>query len=128
LVAQLPPGSAGNVVNLLDQKVGFPLPDYLSYSLTKFGLANATAMLARELAPQVRVNAIAPGLTLPSGTQTEAEFRDAHARTPLARGNQLEDLVAALRYLLDAPAVSGQTLFVDGGQHLRPAADPTLEG
>ena len=118
--AQLPSGTVGQVVNVLDQKVAFPLPDYLSYTLSKTGLATATRLQAIELAPRVRVNAIAPGLTLPSGAQTQAEFEVAHPQTPLGRGSHLEDLVAALRYLIAAPAVTGQILYVDGGQRLDP--------
>ncbi|TVQ34417.1 MAG: SDR family oxidoreductase [Geminicoccaceae bacterium] len=129
LRAQLPSDSVGNVVNVLDQKVEAPLPDYLSYTLSKTGLATATRLLAIEQAPRMRVNAIAPGLTLPSGAQSQAAFEAVHAQTPLERGNTTADLVHALRYLLAAPAVTGQILYVDGGQRLEPRyTDPTITG
>lgn len=127
--AQVPDDTVGAVVNVLDQKVEAPLPDYLSYTLSKTGLAMLTRLQAIELAPRVRVNGIAPGLILPSGAQTRAEFEAVHPRTPLGRGSTTADLVAALRYLLDAAAVTGQVLYVDGGQRLAPAyTDPTITG
>ncbi len=120
VAAQVPADTVGHIVNVLDQKVAFPLPDYLSYTLSKTGLATATRLQAIELAPRVRVNAIAPGLTLPSGAQSQAEFEAAHPKTPLGRGSHLADLVTALRYLIASPAVTGQILYVDGGQRLDP--------
>ncbi|MFW5678745.1 MAG: SDR family oxidoreductase [Pseudomonadota bacterium] len=129
LAAQLPDSVVGAVVNVLDQKVESPLPDYLSYTLSKTGLATATRLQAIELAPRVRVNGIAPGLTLPSGAQDEASFAAVHPQTPLRRGSTPDDLVAALRYLLAAPAVTGQVLYVDGGQRLEPRyTDPSITG
>lgn len=115
-------GGQGCVVNLLDQKLWNPNPDHLSYTLSKAALECATTLLAQALAPRVRVCGVAPGLTLRSGDQTEAEFEAAHRLTPLGRGSSAEDIAQAVRFLLQAPAVTGTTLLVDGGQHLQPSA------
>ena len=80
------------MVNLVDTKVARPDGHFLSYELSKGALAQATRGLARGLAPEVRVNAVAPGLVLPSGSQTEADFERIHARTPLARGVKPEEI------------------------------------
>jgi len=111
----------GCVINLLDQKLYNMNPDYLSYTLTKAALDNATIALAQALAPKLRVVGLAPGLTLPSGEQTQAQFDAAYTVTPLKRASTLEDLAAAACYLADAPGVTGTTLVVDGGQHLVPS-------
>ncbi|MCP3713620.1 SDR family oxidoreductase [Paraburkholderia sp. CNPSo 3274] len=108
----------GVVVNVLDQKLYNMNPDYLSYTLTKAALANATIALAQALAPKVRVVGLAPGLTLVSGDQTQEQFEMAHKMTPLRRGSRLEDIVDAAIYLAEARGVTGTTLVVDGGQHL----------
>lgn len=112
----------GVVINLLDQKLYNMNPDYLSYTLTKAALANATVALAMEFAPKVRVVGLAPGLTLISGDQTPEEFEAAHRGTPLRRASRVEDLVIAACYLADAQGVTGTTLVVDGGQHLVPSS------
>ena len=108
----------GCVVNLLDQKLWNPNPDHLSYTLSKAALHAATVALAQALAPQVRVCGVAPGVTLPSGPMTDAEFAAAHRLTPLERSSTPADIASAVRYLLGAPAITGTTLLVDGGQHL----------
>ena len=109
----------GCVVNLLDQKLWNPNPDYLSYTLSKAALESATTLLAQALAPKLRVCGVAPGVTLVSGPQmTEAGFAQAHAMTPLGRSSTPHDIAQAVLYLLQAPAVTGTTLIVDGGQHL----------
>ncbi|MEX3950796.1 SDR family oxidoreductase [Paraburkholderia sp. EG287B] len=108
----------GVVVNVLDQKLYNMNPDYISYTLTKAALANATIALAQALAPKVRVVGLAPGLTLVSGDQTQEQFETAHRMTPLRRGSRLEDIVDAAVYLAEARGVTGTTLVVDGGQHL----------
>ena len=110
----------GAVVNLLDQKLWNPNPDYLSYSLSKAALAAATTMLAQALAPRLRVCGVAPGVTLLSGEMSAAEFAAAHRMTPLQRSSTPEDVARAVRFLLDSPAITGTTLLVDGGQHLQP--------
>lgn len=112
----------GCVINLLDQKLANPNPDYFSYTLSKAALQSATVMLAQALAPRLRVCAVAPGVTLPSGDMNDAEFDAAQHLTPLRRGSTPDDIAAAVRYLLGARAVTGATLLVDGGQHL--AAQP----
>jgi NAD(P)-dependent dehydrogenase (short-subunit alcohol dehydrogenase family) len=105
------------VVNLLDSKLSAPNPDYLSYTLSKQALAGLTDLAARALAAKgIRVNAIAPGLMLRSSGQSEANFEAMHADNPLRRGVEAADVVQALRYLIDARCVTGQTLVIDSGQ------------
>jgi NAD(P)-dependent dehydrogenase (short-subunit alcohol dehydrogenase family) len=127
--ARLLPGDAtGLVVNLLDQRIAAPTTGYFSYTVSKLALAAATELLATALAPRVRVNGIAPGLTLKSGAQTEADFERLIHRTPLGKGSSLEAIAQALVYFLEADAVTGQILFVDGGRRLvgRVADDPAV--
>lgn len=109
------------VINVLDQKLYNMNPDYLSYTLSKAALENATVALAQALAPKLRVVGLAPGLTLPSADMTDAEFDAAHRVTPLGRASRVEDVVAAACYLAEASGVTGTTLVVDGGQHLVPS-------
>jgi NAD(P)-dependent dehydrogenase (short-subunit alcohol dehydrogenase family) len=118
---QLPADAQGVVVNLLDQKLSNPNPDFLSYTLSKAALQEATRLLAMALAPKVRVVGVAPGLTLISGDQSEAGFERAHTRTPLGRSSTPTDIAQAVVYLARAGAVTGTTLLVDGGQHLVPS-------
>lgn len=106
----------GAVVNLLDQKVANLNPDFFSYTLTKIGLDGATTMLAQALSPKVRVNAVAPGLTLQSGDQSAAEFAAVASLNLLERPVPVEEVARAVEYLLTAPAITGQTIFVDNGQ------------
>lgn len=116
------PGECGVIVNLLDQKLLNPNPDFFSYTLSKATLETATQLLAQAYAPWVRVVGLAPGITLPSGGQTEAQFQWAHRQTPLGRSSGLQDITQAVAYLVQAQAVTGITLAVDGGQHLTPSA------
>jgi NAD(P)-dependent dehydrogenase (short-subunit alcohol dehydrogenase family) len=119
LHAQLEGGMpTGCVVNLLDQKLWNPNPDYFSYTLSKAALQAATVMLAQALAPRVRVCGVAPGVTLVSGPMSADEFASAHQMTPLARSSTPDDIARAVRFLIESPAVTGTTLLVDGGQHL----------
>ena len=106
------------VVNLLDQKLHNPNPDYFSYTLTKAALAHATVLLAQALAPAVRVCGVSPGITLVSGPMDEAEFAKAHRLTALGRSSTPEDIARAVRFLVESPAITGVDLAVDGGQHL----------
>lgn len=106
----------GAVVNLLDQKVANLNPDFFSYTLTKIGLEGATTMLAQALAPTVRVNAVSPGLTLPSGDQSEEEFAAVASENMLRRPVPITEIASAIEYLLTAPAITGQNVFVDNGQ------------
>lgn len=111
------PGLAeGAVVNLLDQKLANPNPDFFSYSCSKFALAGATEMLAQALGPRIRVNAVAPGLTLPSGDQTVEQFERVASANLLQRPVGAEAVADGVAWLLDARSVTGQTLYVDGGQ------------
>ncbi|WP_292984350.1 MULTISPECIES: SDR family oxidoreductase [unclassified Oceanicaulis] len=109
-----------SVVNVLDYKLFNLNADYFSYTLSKAALKTMTEMLAKSLAPKVRINAIAPGLTLPSAHHSEAEFQRVHDDNPLKCGSTPEDLVAALRFFVNTPSVSGQIVCVDGGQHFDP--------
>jgi NAD(P)-dependent dehydrogenase (short-subunit alcohol dehydrogenase family) len=118
LVGQLPPDAHGLIVNLLDQRVLNLTPNYLSYSIAKVGLWAATQVLARELAPRVRVNAIGPGPTLPSPGLDQARFEELCRSTPLRRGTTPEEIAGALRFIIASPAMTGQLITLDGGQQL----------
>lgn len=116
--AALPDGREGLVVNLVDQRVRRPNPQFFSYSLSKAGLWWATRTLAQALAPRIRVNAIGPGPTLPSIHQRPEDFEAEAANVPLGRRATPDGIAGALRYLIDATSVTGQMIAVDGGQHL----------
>ncbi|WP_022687430.1 SDR family oxidoreductase [Sphingomonas phyllosphaerae] len=122
-------GREGAVVNLLDQKLANPNPDFYGYTLTKAALAQATVLMAQAFAPRVRVNAVSPGLTLPSGDQSAAEF-DAVSRANLLRRPVGAEAVAeAVVWLLEARSVTGQNVFVDCGQRFCPGdRDVMFEG
>ena len=111
-------GRPGVVVNLLDQKVARPNPDFLSYTAARLALAGLTAPLALALAPTVRIAGIAPGLTLPSQVHPQTDFAAAQACAPMGRGPTPADLVSALRFILRTPSFTGQVLTVDGGESL----------
>jgi NAD(P)-dependent dehydrogenase (short-subunit alcohol dehydrogenase family) len=116
--AQAPADADAAIVNLLDQRVFKPTPRFFSYGLTKSALHVATTTLAQALAPRIRVNAVAPGPTLPSPRQDAAAFaRQTHA-VPLGRGPSPQEIAAAVLYLAGAASVTGATIAVDGGQHL----------
>ena len=116
--AQVPDGVQGAVVNLGDQRVHRSNPRFFSYTLTKAALAAATRTMAQALAPQVRVNMVAPGPTLRNARQSEQDFEAQVRATLLGTGSPVDEIVGAVRYMLAARAVTGQTLIVDGGQHL----------
>jgi NAD(P)-dependent dehydrogenase (short-subunit alcohol dehydrogenase family) len=115
---QLEDGTHGAVVNLLDQRVFKPTPEFFSYSVTRAGLHWMTKTMAQALAPRIRVNAVAPGPTLPNARQSQEHFERQRASTILGHGATPEEVADAVRYLIDAPSVTGQTIAVDGGQHL----------
>ena len=115
---QLPAGQNGNIINLIDQRVLKPTPQFLSYSVSKAGLYWLTTTLAQGMGPNIRVNAVGPGPTLKNPRQSDADFDRQRDATILKRGAEPADICAAVRYLLDAPAVTGQMIAVDGGQHL----------
>lgn len=115
---RLPAGREGLIVNVLDQRVWRPGPEFFSYTLSKTALWNATRMLAQALAPRIRVNGIGPGPTLASIHQDQAAFDAEVATTLMKRPSSPAQIAAAMRYLIDAEAVTGQMIAVDSGQHL----------
>ena len=128
-------GEDALIVNLLDSKLVALNPDYLSYTLSKQALAGFTQLAARAYAPLgIRVNGIAPALMLRSPGQTEQNFETMHARNPLGRGVEAEDVAEAVLYLARARAVTGEVLVIDGGQRFDPPGrdvqflSPSAEG
>jgi NAD(P)-dependent dehydrogenase (short-subunit alcohol dehydrogenase family) len=111
-------GGTGCVVNLLDQKLWNPNPDFFSYTLSKAALEAATTLLAQALAPQLRVVGVAPGLTLTSHMLSDQRFERLHKLSPLGRSSTPEQVAHAVRFALENGALTGTTLLVDGGQHL----------
>jgi NAD(P)-dependent dehydrogenase (short-subunit alcohol dehydrogenase family) len=118
LYLSLPAGTEGNVINIVDQRVWRLTPDFFSYTISKAGLWTATQTLAQAMAPRVRVNAIGPGPVLRSVHQTDRDFEAEKAETLLKRGPTLEEIAAAVRFILDTPSMTGQMIALDGGQHL----------
>lgn len=116
--ARFEPAGEGLIVNIVDQRVFRPTPRFFSYAVSKAALWAATRMLAQALAPRIRVNAIAPGPTLPSVHQSPSAFAAETAAVILGHGPSPDEIGAALAYLIDARSVTGQMLVVDGGQHL----------
>ncbi len=116
--AQAAVGVDASIVNIIDQRVLKPTPRFFSYTLSKSALHTATVTLAQALAPKLRVNAVAPGPTLPSPRQTDVQFAQQAESLPLQRGPRPEDIAAAVLYLAQAKSVTGVTIPVDGGQHL----------
>ena len=116
--AQADPARDNCIVNLLDQKLWNMNPDFYSYTLSKAGLLAATDMMARSFAPRVRVNAIAPGLLLPSFDQTQEEFEAVASRNPMGRPIDLANLMSAASFLLDNSALTAQVIHLDNGQRL----------
>ena len=112
------PVAQGLVINMLDQRIHKLTPEFMSYTIAKMGLWAMTRTTAQALAPRVRVNGIGPGPTLQGHRQSKDHFDRQRAATILKRGANPSDITAALGYFLDAPAVTGQMLAVDGGQHL----------
>ncbi|MFT4243780.1 MAG: SDR family oxidoreductase [Acidovorax sp.] len=110
--------ATGAVVNLLDQKLWNPNPDFFSYTLSKAALEAAGTLLAQALAPRVRVVGVAPGLTLTSHMLSPERFAQLHALSPLGRSSTPEDVAATVRFALENGSITGTTLLVDGGQHL----------
>ena len=117
-VAQFPDGAHGNIVNLIDQCVLKLNPTYFSYTASKAALWTVTRTLAQSLAPRIRVNAIGPGPALPHARMKQAEFAERTAQTLLQRGTSPEEISSALSFILSTPALTGQMIVLDGGQHL----------
>lgn len=109
----------GVVINMLDQRVWSLTPHFVSYSLAKAGLWALTQSMALALAPRIRVNGIGPGPTLPSPRQTEEQFAHQNASTPLRRGTSPDEIASAVLAILSLPAMTGQMVALDGGQHLQ---------
>jgi NAD(P)-dependent dehydrogenase (short-subunit alcohol dehydrogenase family) len=112
------PGERGVVVNLLDQKLWNPNPDFLSYTLSKAALETANTLLAQALAPQLRVVGVAPGLTLTSHMLTPEKFEALHKLSPLGRSSTAANVAETVAFALGNEGITGTTLLVDGGQHL----------
>jgi NAD(P)-dependent dehydrogenase (short-subunit alcohol dehydrogenase family) len=106
----------GLIVNLLDAKLASPNPDFFTYTLSKIALAGLTELTARAFAPKIRVCGIAPSVTMVSGPQSRDNFAKVHALNALKRGVEVEEIVAALRFIIATPTFTGQTLVLDGGQ------------
>ena len=123
---QLPQGHEGAIVNLLDQRLLKPTPQFLSYGVSKAGLHWLTVTLAQALAPRIRVNAVGPGPVLPNRWQSEADFERECRTTPLGRGGTEAEICAAIRFLVESPSVTGQMIALDGGQHLDWEGKPGL--
>lgn len=116
---QLPSGENGCIINMIDQRVLRPAPDFFTYGVSKSALYAATKTMAQAYAPTIRVNAVGPGPTLKSVHQTDKNFAQESAQTLLGSGSPSETILGAVRYLLSAVAVTGQMITVDGGQHLK---------
>jgi NAD(P)-dependent dehydrogenase (short-subunit alcohol dehydrogenase family) len=115
---QLPDDEEGNIISIIDQRVWKLNPKFFSYTTSKSGLWTATRTLAQALAPRIRVNAIGPGPALPSVRMDQAEFDKQAALTLLGRGTSPEEISAAVKFILSQPALTGQMIALDGGQHL----------
>jgi len=116
--AQAPADADPCVINILDHKLESLDPDYFSYTVAKAALGASTQMMALAFAPDVRVNAIGPGITLPSNIQSQARYEKLRTRNPLRLNASPADLVRAVRFLLDTPSMTGQMITIDGGSSL----------
>jgi NAD(P)-dependent dehydrogenase (short-subunit alcohol dehydrogenase family) len=128
--ARLPASAGGVAINMLDQRVWSLTPYFVSYTVSKAGLWTLTQTMALALAPRIRVNGIGPGPTLPSPRQSEEQFMRQCELMPLRRGTGPREIAAAMRFILGAPAMTGQMIALDGGQHLgwaQPQRSPPIE-
>lgn len=116
--AQLPADYQGSIINMIDQRVLKLNPQYFSYTASKSGLWSLTRTLAQTFAPHIRVNGIGPGPTLANTRQTPEMFEEEAASTLLGHGPSLDEICAAVRFLLESPSITGQMMALDGGQHL----------
>jgi NAD(P)-dependent dehydrogenase (short-subunit alcohol dehydrogenase family) len=116
--AQLPEGKQGHIINLLDQRLAKLNPTFFSYTLSKAALDTATTTMAQALAPSIRVNAVSPGPTLKNARQSDADFATQQKSSLLGHGSSSQEISRAVLFLLQSGAITGQTLIVDGGQHL----------
>ena len=118
LVRQIPEESEGSIINIIDQRVWNLTPEFTTYTLSKVGLWGLTQILARALAPKVRVNGIGPGPTLQSVHQSVDAFAEEWAAMPLKRRVLPEEVASAVRFILDSPSITGQMIAIDSGQHM----------
>src|SRR5439155_19458532 len=128
--ARLPPDAGGVIINLLDERVWNLTPYFVSYTVSKTALWTLTRTMALALAPRIRVNGIGPGPTLPSPRQSPEQFLARCHSLPLRRGTSPGEIAAALRFILAAPAMTGQMIALDGGEHLgwaQPGQVPVVE-
>ncbi len=116
--AHLAPDASGCIINIIDQRVWRLTPRFMSYTISKSALWTATRTLAQALAPRIRVNAIGPGPTLRNDRQDVADFELQQKTTLLGRGPTPDEIANAVCFILDAPAMTGQMIALDGGQHL----------
>ncbi len=119
LAAAVPDQGSASVVNILDQRIRHPGGDQLSYTISKLALSGATETLARALAPKIRVNAVAPGLVIPTDDYLPSQMEALRAAMPLGRLPEPEDVADAVSWLATADVVTGQTIFVDGGAAMK---------
>lgn len=115
---QVAEDACGCVVNIIDERVWNLTPHFVTYTLSKAGLWTLTQTLALALAPRIRVNGIGPGPTLPSPRQSDEQFAEQCASMPLQHGTSPQEVADAVRFILAAPAMTGQMIALDGGQHL----------
>lgn len=106
----------GLIVNMLDAKLAELNPDFFTYTVSKIGLGGLTELCARAFAPDIRVCGIAPSLTMVSGPQSRANFARVHGLNALGRGVEVSEIVAALRFIIATPSLTGHTILLDGGQ------------
>jgi len=109
---------SGLIINMLDQKLYSLNPDFFSYTIGKFGLLGATKTLAMALAPRIRVCGIAPGITMPSAKQNAEQFEKAWRKSPLGLNATPDDIVRAVRFIIDTPCMTGNVIVLDGGESL----------
>jgi NAD(P)-dependent dehydrogenase (short-subunit alcohol dehydrogenase family) len=128
LAAALPGDTEGHVVNITDQRVLKPTPRAFSYTLSKAALHVATTTLAQALAPRIRVNAIAPGPTLGNVRQSVEDFAEVLASVPLGRGPDLAEFGRTIRFLVETRSITGETICLDGGQHIAWQTPDALAG
>tara|TARA_B100001123_G_scaffold368374_1_gene429352 strand:- start:233 stop:1030 length:798 start_codon:yes stop_codon:yes gene_type:complete len=118
MAKMLPKNLQGNIINIIDERVLNLTPYFLSYTISKSALWTMTQTLALALAPNIRVNAVGPGPALPSDRQTSTQFKEQCLRMPLKRGTTPKEIAETVKFLLCMPAITGQLINLDGGQHL----------
>ena len=110
---------SGQIVNIIDTRIERTVTDHFAYTLSKNALWEMTKMTAKELAPNIRVNAVCPGLILPAASEDESVFESIIPKVPLKRQGKMQDVADAVRFLAESDFITGQAIFVDGGEHLR---------